>query len=817
MSLTRSAGHLLGTVALMTLLPAAALAQQAAPTPVTPSADPSPAEPIAGQADAATQDEAADASSNQIVVTARRRAETLQNVPIAVTAFSGEQLDRQGALDITDIGQTTPNVTVEVSRGTNSTLTAFIRGVGQQDPVAGFEQGVGLYLDDVYLNRPQAAVLDIYDVERIEVLRGPQGTLYGRNTIGGAVKYVTRRLSTQPTLSIRGNLGTYKQADVVVSASTPVGSEALRVGASFARLSREGFGRNLTTGRDNYNKDIYAARGTVEVEPSDALLVRVSGDYTRDISAPRSGHREIVSLLTGAPILDDVYDTRGGILTPKQKVTSGGIAGNISFEIAPGFTAKSITAWRKDRSTSPIDFDALPSADIDVAGLYANRQFSQEAQLLIEHGALNGVVGAYYLDADARTAFDTRIFTTLAGLAASTDARIGTKTTAIFGDFSYELSPMFSVSLGGRYTWDKRTADIFRQNYLGGGSTTFGGLGIPLGTPDTDFVGSRKFKKFTPRASVSFKPNRLATFYASYGQGFKGGSFDPRGVGRNALDLNNNGTREQNEVAQYISFRPETVTSYEVGYKGSPLEGVDIATALFHANYKDVQIPGSAPCTLNGVASFCGVTGNAGKARFQGVEVETNVRLGRDLAQPGDRLSVAGSFGYINADYKQYVSLINGQTIDVAQFRKVQNTPKITASGSIDYAVPVGTGRLNANATVSYRSKTYQFEIPNPFLDQKGYALFDANLVWKSNRFTLGIHGKNLFDKRYRTSGYTFLGADPLTGALLTRPTATPLVTCGVPRTAPAGQLISATGCEGTLTTFYGNPRQVWVSAGISF
>ena len=109
-----------------------------------------------------------------------------------MTAYSGEQLDRQGALDITDVADTTPNVTLEVSRGTNSTLTAFIRGVGQQDPVAGFEQGVGLYLDDVYLNRPQAAVLDIYDVERIEVLRGPQGTLYGRNTIGGAIKYVTR-------------------------------------------------------------------------------------------------------------------------------------------------------------------------------------------------------------------------------------------------------------------------------------------------------------------------------------------------------------------------------------------------------------------------------------------------------------------------------------------------------------------------------------------------------------------------------------------------------------------------------------------------
>src|SRR5439155_13270136 len=176
-----------------------------------------------------------------IVVTARRRNELLLDVPVAVTAYSGEQLNRSGALDITAIADTTPNVTLEVSRGTNSTLTPFIRGIGQQDPVAGFEQGVGLYLDDVYLNRPQAAVLDIYDVERIEVLRGPQGTLYGRNTIGGAIKYVTRRLRTDgPHMSIKTNLGTYRQADLIVSASTPL-APGLALGVAAARLSDTGF------------------------------------------------------------------------------------------------------------------------------------------------------------------------------------------------------------------------------------------------------------------------------------------------------------------------------------------------------------------------------------------------------------------------------------------------------------------------------------------------------------------------------------------------------------------------------------------------
>src|SRR5215210_6994508 len=216
MRLTIQRATWLGTAAVAALCTTPAAAQE--------NPDTSPVAP----ANAVTQAAAAEASDQQIVVTARRRNEILLDVPIAVTAYSGEQLNRQGALDITDIADTTPNVNLETSRGTNTTLTAFIRGVGQQDPVAGFEQGVGIYIDDVYLNRPQGALLDIYDVERIEILRGPQGTLYGRNTIGGAVKYVTRRLPKDRELRMRANLGTYEQADLIVSVAQPL-SDAFRI------------------------------------------------------------------------------------------------------------------------------------------------------------------------------------------------------------------------------------------------------------------------------------------------------------------------------------------------------------------------------------------------------------------------------------------------------------------------------------------------------------------------------------------------------------------------------------------------------------
>ena len=510
-------------------------------------------------APALAQDSASGAesvSADEIIVTARRREENLIDVPIAITALSGSQLAASGAADITALAETVPNVTLEPSRASNSTLTAFIRGVGQQDPVSGFEQGVGIYLDDVYLNRPQASVLDIYDVGRIEVLRGPQGTLYGRNTIGGAIKYVTRHLDDVAHVSARATYGSYNQADGVLSASTPIGSGALRIGGAVARLTRDGFGKNLTTGLPNYDKNVWAARGTVEVHATD-FFARLSGDYTLDKSNPRGGHRLIPGLLNAAPVLAKVYDTRGGLNDPKQRVEAYG--GSLFLEASPNdwLTVRSITALRKDDTATPIDFDALPAVDVDVPGFYINKQFSEEFQLLVNKGNLNALVGFYYLNASALTQFDVRLFTTLNGLTGFTSADIGTDTVAGFADLTYDFSDQLSLSVGGRYTWDKRKAVILRQNYLGGGSPVFGGAGVAFGVPGTNFRGSSTFNKFTPKATLSFKPNPDTTLYASFSQGFKGGGFDPRGAGVNAPNTDGVPGLSDAEIAAFLSFKPE--------------------------------------------------------------------------------------------------------------------------------------------------------------------------------------------------------------------------------------------------------------------
>ena len=760
-------------------------------------------QPTASAADAAQVEPATDEAGidGDIVVTARRREERLLDVPIAITAFTGALLEASGALDVTDLANVTPNVTLETSRGTNSTLTAFIRGVGQQDPVAGFEAGVGIYLDDVYLNRPQAAVLDIYDVERIEVLRGPQGTLYGRNTIGGAVKYVTRRIGADPTLSIRGTYGSYDQADGVISASTPIGDTGFRIGGAVARLSRGGFGTNLTTGQDNYNKDFWGARGTLQYEAGDSAFFRLSGDYTKDDSNPRGGHRLIPGLVSQTPVLSDVFDSRGGLAAPKQSVEAYG--GSFFAELKPAafLTLRSITGYRKDDSATPIDFDALPAVDVDVPAFYNNEQFSQEVQLLVDAGPVNMLAGLYYLDAKARTVFDVRLPATVTAL---TFGNVRTNTVAIFGDATLDVTRQLSFSVGGRYTWDDRMSQVQRNVYLGA-SPFFGGTSAPIAR-QTDFRGTASFAKFTPRASVSFKPDANNTLYASWSKGFKGGGFDPRGVGTAAPDLNGNGITgaggDQQDIYNFLSFGPESVESFEAGYKASLFDRrLTLAIAGFHSKYTDVQVPGSVGATVGGIQTFIGITTNAGRARINGIEGEANLTVAEGIAGAGDRVNLSGTIGYLDAKYTRF---IDARGINVAANRRFQNTPDLTASGTLAYHVPIGSaGAIDASTTLSYRSDSQQFELRTPLLDQPAYALLDANLVYTIDaRFSIGVHGKNLTNKRYVVSGYNFLLQNPDTGDYL--------------RTA-AGALRPSLGSDGVLTAYYGNPRQVFATLTAKF
>lgn len=752
-------------------------------------------------------DESNERPMDTIEVTARRREESQMDVPIALTAVTGEALEDVGAQDITYIQQVSPNTTLEVSRGTANTLTAFIRGIGQQDPVAGFEAGVGIYIDDVYLNRPQAAVLDIYDVERIEVLRGPQGTLYGRNTIGGAVKYVTKRLANEPEAHIRGSIGSFSQQDLVLSGSTVV-NDNLRVGAAMGSFNRDGYGTNLNTGEENYNKDVMAWRFSAEWEPNDDWFVRFAVDAYQDESNPVGGHRLIPGLFSGAPVLPHVYDSRSG-MQGKNETRATGSSLTAEHYISPGWTFKSITAYREDKTHTQIDFDALPQVDLDVEAIYDNEQLSQEFQLNFTTERLAGVMGFYYLDANAFGPFDVRLYQTgdllgFPGLNAFTLGDVDTETWSLFADVSYDLGNNFELSVGGRYTSDKRTSRVLRESMLGA-STYFGGNPFVFATT-SDFNGSQKSTQFTPRASLAFKPNDDHNIYVSYSQGFKGGSFDPRGLTTAAPDLNGDGVVSDAEVYDFMRFEPETVDSYEAGIKSRFADGrINTSLAVFYADYTDIQVPGSIGVDTDGDGvfdTFAGVTTNAGKATVQGLEFEMNGLLAQDMGVTGDALYINAALGYIDAEYDEFITAVSdpatGSTAltDVADQRRIQNTPKRTGHVSFNYDRPATIfgveGSLSFIGAWSYRSKTNQFEIPSQFLDQEAYSLYDAHIVWKpvSGNYEIGLHGRNLADKQYKTAGYVF---------------ATP------------NGAVSTLGLEGVMNAFYGPPRTITLTAKVNF
>lgn len=718
-----------------------------------------------------------------ITVTARRREERLVDVPVSVTAFSGDQLLDMGAQDITFLGNVTPNTTLEVSRGTNTTLTAFIRGVGQQDPVAGFEFGVGIYLDDVYLNRPQAAVVDVYDVERIEVLRGPQGTLYGRNTIGGAIKYVTRGLSDVPELTTRVSVGSYNQFDTVVHGSLPV-SDTVRVGGALARFSREGFGDNLYLGQENYNKDIWAGRASAEFDLTPDFQVRIAGDYTLDNSNSRQGHRLIPDQFPPFtfPVLDNEFDTRAGLDFPEQEVESYGGHITAEWSLDDRFTLKSITAYREDESTSPIDFDSLPSADLDVPAIYANDQFSEELQLLYEGDRLSGVLGFYYLDANASTAFDVILGTVgdlinLPGLTAQTFGDVSTQSWSVFGDFTYDLTDRIDVSVGGRFTRDERSSVVKRTTFIFGPSDLFGGNAIPIAVT-SDFEGTDEWDDFSPRLSASYELTDSSNVYFTYSQGFKGGGFDPRGQTTATPDFDNDGTVTSDEVFEFMQFEPEEVNSYEVGFKGD-WGNWRHSVAAFYTDYTDVQIPGSVGVDTNndGISdTFTGVTTNAGEVEIMGLEWEGFGVLGEDAFISGDEFSVTWSLGLLDGEYKQFIS---AQGVDVSDQASLQNTPDTTGSLSLAYTAPVQNGQLSIINSLFYKGDVQQFEFASP-IDEEAYTLWNLSAVWASDagNWEFGVHGRNLTDERYKVAGYDFVTNSTL-------------------------------GLEGTLTAFYGDPRTV--------
>ncbi|MFT7722326.1 MAG: TonB-dependent receptor [Roseateles sp.] len=677
-------------------------------------------------APAAATAEPAVTTLDTVKVTARKREESLQDVPVAVTALTAEQLDKLAIKDLGDLQGQVPNLTIYAARGSNTTITTFIRGVGQADPLWGVDPGVGIYFDDVYIARPQGALLDVYDVQRVEVLRGPQGTLYGKNTIGGAVKYVSKPLPTQTEGSLTLAVGNYGQVTAKGGVGTAVADGQFRFRVAGASLDRDGYGRNLTDGSPVSDQDTTAGRVSMGWFPTgSSFSAQLSVDRTRDRSHMRGFQRLNVNPSDPAktPVMSSRYDIASGM--PNANYTnSGGESLTLNWGLSDAWSLKYIAAHRTSDTDTSIDFDGLPAKIADVRAEYTDSSRSHELQAVYEGESSSGVVGLYYFDGRAGGTVRNNFFNLLFG---TTNGNVFTEGKAVFGDWSWRLTPQFSVSTGLRYTKETKHAVVLN---LGFPNANFGPTPIAVAA---DFDKSLSVSNTSPRLSLEYRLSKEVQLYTTASRGFKSGGYNIRA--------------QATAVPRSADpFKDEILDSLEAGAKMVFDEGrLELNAALFHNKYKNVQLSVfTGYVDANGVAQFFGDFTNAGKASINGAELEFAWRPSADWR-------ISGNLAALDAKYDEYMD----GGVNVAGQKKFSNTPKFQAGLNIEHSARLGSGTLRSRLGLSHRSKVYPTTDLAESLAQDAYTLVNAGLIWEQSRhLSFFLQGSNLTNKAYKTDGY---------------------------------------------------------------
>jgi iron complex outermembrane receptor protein len=679
-----------------------------------------------------------------VTVTARKREETLQDVPIAVSAFTSAALFKQNVQNLGDLQGKVPSLQVYAARGSNTTLTAYIRGVGQADPTWGFDPGVGIYLDDVYMARPQGALLDVFDVNRIEVLRGPQGTLYGKNTIGGAIKYVSNPLPTTFGGSAEATVGTHGEKDVKASVGGATDDGVWRGRVAVSSAHNDGFGKNLLTDSRNGNKNTNAARASLGFFPSKEFNAQLTVDGLRDNSNPRGAKLLTANKFypTYQPLSSD-FDTRGGMAQLNHTELSGA-ALTLSWIASPSWTLKSITAYRESSTDTNIDFDTIPAKVADVNAVYKDHQFSQELQANYDAGdSIHGVFGLYYFKGAANGEIHNIFlgsppYSTL-GFAqyGSTGGSMGTKSIAGYGDLTWDIDPQWSLDVGLRLTQEKKSAVI--QNYAFADENFTRRIATAA-----DFSGSHTSRNASPKVSLAWNASEQVKLYATYSAAFHSGGYNIRA----------------NCVAIPQSCRPikdEKVQSFEIGSKMSFFDGrLMMNTSAFHNIYSDIQLSVFTSYTLpNGSQGFFGDFTTAGKGHIDGLEEEF-------AWKPSDNWTVSGNVAYLHTKYTEFMS--GGKNI--ADTQRFTNAPKWSGGLSVENNYPLANGgSIGARVNYTYQTTVYPETTLSPLIAQRGYGLWNAGIVWEVNEpWTLSLQGTNLANKSYRTTGYNIAALGIVTG-----------------------------------------------------
>lgn len=708
----------------------------------------------AGDAPKPTAAQQAEAKELQeVTVSARRREESLEKVPVAITAFSGEDMKDLQANSIDALQGAVPNMNIVQGRGSSSAVNIFIRGIGQPDALQTFDPGVGMYVDDVYYSRIQGALISLFDVERVEVLRGPQGTLYGKNSTGGAVKVVTKNPPEGTEGSVEAGFGNFgrREGKFYVGGVLSGPWSASLAGAV---TQTDGYVTDPSTGHKYNDEDTKAVRGKLRFHPSDDFDAVLSLDYTKMDTGLTLG--QPVSTLTRTdlalgpvalytPDLDKKYDfkTRTSFSPDKgQQLKHGGASLNLNWKLSEQWNLKSISAYRKLDSNSYIDIDASQFELGDVKVDFRQKQASQEFQFQYDNGSnLQAVYGLYYLRETVpshQEAYASDLF----GLAGTPitflrtiDDDLTTTTYAGFGHMNWEFSPSWTLAAGLRYSSDHKDYDRTTSTFWG---VPFGALNETVA-----FNASKRWNAWTPTISLQKQLDPQTMAYVSASRGFKSGGFNGRA---NAA--------AETKTAEY---NPEYVWTYELGMKWRSADNrLQANVAAFHSDYSDfqarvseVQNPGSLTPT------FAFPVINAAKLKMDGIEFEGAAVFGQ-----GTRL--AAQVGYMDARYAKFVDhrldpsdpLFNPNLHDHVPF-----SPKWTSRVAATHTFGLANGSaFTVGADWSYRTETWLSVDNYDALSQKAYSVTGMFGVFDSAQGNWQIRAgvRNLGDKVYKTDGQEF-------------------------------------------------------------
>lgn len=700
----------------------------------------------------------------EIVVTSQKRKENLQDTPIAVTAFNATALANKNVEDISGIASFTPNLQFDSTAplsGASSAAIVFIRGVGKSGYQVTDDPGVGTYVDGVYVSSSIGGVLDVLDIERIEVLRGPQGTLFGRNTIGGAISITTTRPAMEAGGQIEATYGNYDRMEIRGSIDTPL-SDTLRAKLTFGYKRADGWSKllaatypppahnNRSEGTlGNVNRG--SGRLAVEYEPSDAFNLYLTADISRirestvpstALAVPLDGTLTAFYNAFDAPVIDVpgygtgvLYDDRW-IVAPENKrgtyqtgpngtsLNVTGLAGTAEWKVADDLTFKSITAFRRVTGSFNRDADNSPLQVVDCFSDFKQKQFSQEGQVLGSAFAdrFEYVAGAYYFKESAVDDYRCALPPSVGTIVLKSDA--DNSSYAFFGQASYKLLDNLKITAGIRYTHDKKSLlpDFIYDPAAGG---AFAGVRtVPYGRV------TNTFSNTSPRFSIDYKVSPDVLLYGSYSRGYKGGGFNARTV---------------SPRPDVLAFTPEKLSTFEIGTKLELLDRrVRLNLAAFTSKYEDIQI------TV--IEDFAPGTQNGGDARIKGFEAELTAR-------PVDALTINASLAHLRTRYTKLLPLspLVRPEFQVQPTNKLSNSPEWTASAGFDYRIPAHAidGDVVLRGDWSYTSKVFNDDINSIWLTQSGYSIFNAQIAYEaaSGDWDLVVWGKNLTDKQYIFSG----------------------------------------------------------------